>query len=156
GWPSGLRRTLGKRVYGKPYRGFESHSLRHNHPGSRAATSALDKNTRAIGDFMFSAMRIRNFRTFRTLLIEGLSKINLITGKNGTGKTAVLEAVFLNAGAANTSLCVSLESFRGGFAFSSADDSIFRNLFHRFGVATPIELTAEWQDPNAKTKTKSN
>src|SRR5262249_55230740 len=31
GWPSGLRRTLGKRVYGKPYRGFESHSLRHAH-----------------------------------------------------------------------------------------------------------------------------
>src|SRR5438477_4611092 len=32
GWPSGLRRTLGKRVYGKPYRGFESHSLRHPSP----------------------------------------------------------------------------------------------------------------------------
>ena len=30
GWPSGLRRTLGKRVYGKPYRGFESHSLRQS------------------------------------------------------------------------------------------------------------------------------
>ena len=29
-WPSGLRRTLGKRVYGKPYRGFESRSLRHS------------------------------------------------------------------------------------------------------------------------------
>src|SRR3954470_23200719 len=29
-WPSGLRRTLGKRVYGKPYRGFESHSLRQS------------------------------------------------------------------------------------------------------------------------------
>src|ERR1700727_464882 len=28
-WPSGLRRTLGKRVCGKPSRGFESHSLRH-------------------------------------------------------------------------------------------------------------------------------
>ena len=28
-WPSGLRRTLGKRVYCKRYRGFESHSLRH-------------------------------------------------------------------------------------------------------------------------------
>jgi hypothetical protein len=27
-WPSGLRRTLGKRVYVKAYRGFESHSLR--------------------------------------------------------------------------------------------------------------------------------
>src|SRR5689334_10735740 len=29
GWPSGLRRTLGKRVCVKAYRGFESHSLRH-------------------------------------------------------------------------------------------------------------------------------
>jgi hypothetical protein len=29
-WPSGLRRTLGKRVCGKPYRGFESHSLRQH------------------------------------------------------------------------------------------------------------------------------
>ncbi len=28
-WPSGLRRTPGTRVYGKPYRGFESLSLRH-------------------------------------------------------------------------------------------------------------------------------
>ena len=30
GWPSGLRRTLGKRVCVKAYRGFESHSLRHD------------------------------------------------------------------------------------------------------------------------------
>ena len=30
GWPSGLRRTLGKRVCVKAYRGFESHSLRQN------------------------------------------------------------------------------------------------------------------------------
>ena len=28
-WPSGRRRTLGKRVYPRGYRGFESHSLRH-------------------------------------------------------------------------------------------------------------------------------
>jgi hypothetical protein len=28
GWPSGLRRTLGKRVCVKAYRGFESHSFR--------------------------------------------------------------------------------------------------------------------------------
>src|ERR1035437_2309208 len=30
-WPSGLRRTLGKRVYFNEYRGFESHSLRHSY-----------------------------------------------------------------------------------------------------------------------------
>src|SRR5262249_62218174 len=39
GWPSGLRRTLGKRVYGKPYRGFESHSLRQGYVRGRPPTS---------------------------------------------------------------------------------------------------------------------
>ena len=34
-WPSGLRRTLGKRVCGKLYRGFESHSLRHPYSAPR-------------------------------------------------------------------------------------------------------------------------
>ena len=29
-WPSGWRRTLGKRVCGWPYRGFESHPFRHH------------------------------------------------------------------------------------------------------------------------------
>src|SRR5581483_1592425 len=38
-WPSGLRRTLGKRVYGKPYRGFESHPLRHHAEGSEKKCS---------------------------------------------------------------------------------------------------------------------
>ena len=31
GWPSGRRRTPGTRVYGQPYRGFESLSLRQHH-----------------------------------------------------------------------------------------------------------------------------
>ncbi len=30
GWPSGRRRTLGKRVCGQPYRGFESLPFRHD------------------------------------------------------------------------------------------------------------------------------
>src|SRR5262249_62293160 len=45
GWPSGLRRTLGKRVYGKPYRGFESHSLRQRPLSPTTSTkSACYKN----------------------------------------------------------------------------------------------------------------
>src|SRR5262249_41355368 len=44
GWPSGLRRTLGKRVYGKPYRGFESHSLRQPTVRHRPSTSRKSLN----------------------------------------------------------------------------------------------------------------
>ena len=38
-WPSGRRRTLGKRVYGKPYRGFESHLHRQS-----SSSNCLIKN----------------------------------------------------------------------------------------------------------------
>jgi hypothetical protein len=41
GWPSGLRRTLGKRVYGKPYRGFESHPLRHDSESASSRTRQM-------------------------------------------------------------------------------------------------------------------
>jgi hypothetical protein len=40
GWPSGRRRTPGKCVYGKPYRGFESRPLRQN-PMEIVAFSSL-------------------------------------------------------------------------------------------------------------------
>src|SRR5262249_33871304 len=46
GWPSGLRRTLGKRVYGKPYRGFESHSLRQPYVCCHSTTFSLDARGR--------------------------------------------------------------------------------------------------------------
>src|SRR5689334_14233453 len=43
-WPSGLRRTLGKRVCGKPYRGFESHSLRQPNFGRWSSPAKLAEN----------------------------------------------------------------------------------------------------------------
>src|SRR5262249_62182207 len=58
GWPSGLRRTLGKRVYGKPYRGFESHSLRHRTRAEdrcRLKTKSFDLNF--IGACIMSTQR---------------------------------------------------------------------------------------------------
>ncbi len=102
---------------------------------------------------MFKAMRIHNFRTFRSLRVERIEKVNLITGKNGAGKTAFLEALFLNAGATNTNICIALQNFRGSSAFAPSDDSIFRNLFHHLSVAHPIELIAEWESREARSRT---
>lgn len=44
---------------------------------------------------MLKALSIQNFRQFRNLKIEPLKRINLIAGKNNSGKTAVLEALYL-------------------------------------------------------------
>jgi AAA15 family ATPase/GTPase len=44
---------------------------------------------------MLRSLHIKNFRLFRDLKIEHLSRVNLIAGKNNTGKTALLEALYL-------------------------------------------------------------
>lgn len=41
---------------------------------------------------MFSSLEIRNYRNLKHLRLESLSRINLITGKNNTGKSSLLEA----------------------------------------------------------------
>jgi len=42
-------------------------------------------------------INIKNFRCFDELKVSGFEKINLISGKNNVGKTALLEALFLNS-----------------------------------------------------------
>jgi len=44
---------------------------------------------------MLKSLSIQNFRQFRDLKIDPLNRINLIAGKNNSGKTAVLEALYL-------------------------------------------------------------
>ena len=44
---------------------------------------------------ILDSLEIKNFRAFRHLTIEKLGRVNLITGKNSVGKTALLEAVWL-------------------------------------------------------------
>ena len=43
---------------------------------------------------MLKRLQIRNFRGFNALKIDQLSGINLIAGKNNSGKTSLLEAIF--------------------------------------------------------------
>lgn len=43
---------------------------------------------------MLQSIEIENFRCFEKASISGFEQINLITGKNNSGKTALLEAIF--------------------------------------------------------------
>ena len=44
---------------------------------------------------MIPSFEIKNFRLFKHLKIEKLGRVNLITGKNNVGKTALLEALHI-------------------------------------------------------------
>jgi len=47
---------------------------------------------------MLKEIEIQNFRCFEQIKISGFERVNLIGGKNNAGKTALLEALFLNFG----------------------------------------------------------
>ena len=58
-------------------------------------------------------LTIKNFRGFDSLEIDGFSKINLFVGKNNSGKTSVLESIFLVIGMSNPMLPNTINQIRG-------------------------------------------
>ena len=45
---------------------------------------------------MLESFRVQNYRLFKDLKIKKLGQVNLIAGKNNTGKTALLEAIAIS------------------------------------------------------------
>ena len=54
---------------------------------------ASEESVEATHPPRFDGVRLRGFRAFRDLSIQGLGRVNLITGRNNTGKSSVLEAL---------------------------------------------------------------
>ena len=55
---------------------------------------------------------IERFRAFRELRIEGLGRVNLITGRNNTGKSSVLEAIRILASDASPVIISNILRYR--------------------------------------------
>lgn len=92
---------------------------------------------------MLKRLQIRNFRGFNALKIHDLSAINLIAGKNNSGKTSLLEAVFLLSGAGNTQLAMNDNVIRGLVPHGvSTGDPFWKQLFSNLDMGRSIEITA--------------
>jgi AAA15 family ATPase/GTPase len=62
---------------------------------------------------MLNSLNIRNYRSLKQLKINSLGKVNLITGKNNTGKSTILEAIALFAGKGDLGIIYQFLSERG-------------------------------------------
>ena len=62
---------------------------------------------------MLKHLRIRNFRLFDDLEIGEMGRINLITGLNNSGKTTLLEALFLLSAGGNPQVALNTNVIRG-------------------------------------------
>ena len=78
---------------------------------------------------MFKSVRIQNFRQFKDLKLDNLAQINLITGRNGAGKTSLLEAVYLLDGPFDPSRTITIAQFRG-IGIAAGNPELWDWLFH--------------------------
>jgi AAA15 family ATPase/GTPase len=88
-------------------------------------------------------LNIKNFRGFDALEINGLSKINLFVGKNNSGKTSILEALFLLIGMSNPLLPNSINKIRG-LNISSANQ--LKYLFHNLKFENKPFFSGKFND----------
>ncbi len=96
---------------------------------------------------MLERLQIRNFRGFNALKIDSLSSINLIAGKNNSGKTSLLEAIALLVGAGDARLARNVNIIRGLESERSVSPamigSLWKQLFSDLNLERAIEIEGE-------------
>lgn len=64
---------------------------------------------------MYSSISIRNFRGIEALDASGFRRINLVVGRNNSGKTTFLEAMFVLCGSSNPLFATTIGALRGQY-----------------------------------------
>ena len=94
---------------------------------------------------MLERLHVRNFRGFEDLEVDRLSRINLFAGRNDTGKSTLLEAIFLLGSAADPRLAFNEHMLRSeGVQVTgpaSMADTLWKPLFFELHTDGPIEIT---------------
>lgn len=94
---------------------------------------------------MYTSFRVKNFRGFRDLQLDDLGRVNLIAGQNNTGKTALLEAIYLFAKPLTPTVLFDLQGTRG--LDVPAGDNLtthWKQFFYQLDSTKPIEIVAEF------------
>lgn len=91
---------------------------------------------------MIKSVSFQNFMGFKNLALPGLSPITLFSGKNNSGKSTVLDGIFLIMNHSNPKCFCKLCSFREGQDTPSFD-ILWRNLFYQLNVDKNIRISAQ-------------
>ncbi len=93
-------------------------------------------------------LTIENFKGFDKVELKDFSKINLILGRNNSGKTSILEAIFLLTGMSNPSLPDNINRFRG---IRTIDAGNLKYLFHKTSFAKNPTFHSILEDSSERT-----
>lgn len=121
---------------------------------------------------MLDSLKIKNFRIFQDLEIDEVGRVNLVVGKNSSGKSCLLDALRVYASGANGLLLQQLVETRGEdlevlneiqfrrvetFEMQPASSPLC-NLFHGYrfprNLETIIEIGPSWADDKVNSTIK--
>lgn len=74
---------------------------------------------------IFKSLLAKNYRGFEEIEIDDFGKINLFIGNNNSGKTSILESLFLLTGISNPVLTTIISNLRGGIPQGAIDYKYF-------------------------------
>lgn len=86
---------------------------------------------------MINKVKIKNFRGIKNVILNNLNKINVIVGDNGSGKSSLLDALFISINPNNPELPLRTNVFRG---MSVVDDDFWKSFFYDFKSDKNIEI----------------
>lgn len=94
---------------------------------------------------MFEWIEAKRFRNLENLRVDGLSRINLIGGRNNSGKTSLLELLFLFAWAGNPAVAVNANVVRGFVTGQDVSSLLnpWAELFYKWDTELPIKVIAQ-------------
>ena len=93
---------------------------------------------------MLDSLHIKNFRCFEDLTIPSLGRVNLIVGKNNSGKSTLLEAVYLYIKAGKAEAVQELLDKRGDSTINASID--YNAIFYRDTPPSSFEERLEISD----------
>ncbi len=104
---------------------------------------------------MYTSIHVANFRCFQSFKLSDFQRVNLISGKNNVGKTALLEAIFFHCGMWNPEISMKINLLRGistfRINFTTYEEMPWDSLFYEFDTGKTIEIKGTYSEKNQHT-----
>jgi AAA15 family ATPase/GTPase len=99
---------------------------------------------------MITNLEIKNFRGFEQTKLENLKHINIVVGANGSGKTALFEAIYLALGV-NPAKYFNFRRWRGLGEWGGHISDLWSDLFFNSNSKEPITIEYSGSNPHNRT-----